>query len=683
MAADPQTPNQTITPGQFTPSSTQAEPRKKLSKIMIAIVIIAALMAASLLFLLTSRSVSLSFNPGNAEFELSGGLLFELGGTYLAYPGSYQLTASAPGYEDLSTSIDVNSERNQYFEHSLVKLPGRISFLSEPAGATVIVNGDPVGTTPIKELPLQAGDYQIYLQRERYEDATAQLSVVGLDKAQSLELALLPDWADVTVTSTPAGANISLAGSATQYTTPATVPVPSGFAELTLKLPGYKSWTTDLEIAAREPQELADVALELADGLVNVTTRPAGAGVTANGRYYGESPAELALRPGQSYKIQVHKAGYAPVTRHIDVSREERTLSLSLTALLGKVTVEVEPADATLIINGRTIDAATREIDLPIRAHTIALQKEGYAGYTTTLTPKNGLTQQVRVKLLTLAEARLAALKPQRKSAAGDDLLLFQGGTFTMGASRREPGRRANEGLHEVTLERPFYVATKEVTNEQFQEYINGHDSAEFEDNKLNKPQQPAVNVSWVDAALYCNWLSQQDGLSPFYKAEPGRITGVNPSATGYRLPTEAEWTFVARTTPDQDDLLRFPWGPKLPPVDRHGNYADRSATHVVGRIIFGYNDNHIVSAPVGTFSANQHGLYDIGGNVAEWMHDFYVLPDATKTTDPLGPPEAEFRVIRGSSWRSGTISDLRLSFRDYGNDARNDLGFRIARYAE
>jgi len=262
-------------------------------------------------------------------------------------------------------------------------------------------------------------------------------------------------------------------------------------------------------------------------------------------------------------------------------------------------------------------------------------------------------------------------------------LLLFQGGKFTMGASRREPGRRANEGLHDVTLERPFYVATKEVTNAQFQKYIAGHDSASFEDNKLNKPQQPAVNVKWVDAALYCNWLSQKDGLSPFYAAEPGRIIGVNPAATGYRLPTEAEWAFVARTTPDQDGLLRFPWGPKLPPQDRHGNYADRSATHVVGRIIFGYNDNHITSAPVGTFAANQHGLFDIGGNVAEWIHDYYVLPEATPTTDPLGPPEAEFRVIRGSSWRSGTISDLRLSFRDYGNDARNDVGFRIARYAE
>ena len=683
MTAKPETTNQLITPGQFTPSSTEAKPRKKLSKVMIAIIVIGVLMAASLLFLLTSRSVSFTFEPAATEYQLSGGLLFELGGTYLAFPGTYQLTARAPGYEELVTDVVVNSERNQYVEHKLVKLPGRISFESTPPGATVVVNGEPRGTTPIVELSLRAGDYQIYLQREQYEDASAELSVIGLDEAQTVAIELLPDWADVTVTSTPPGATVSLAGETTQYQTPATIPVRSGFAEMTLKLAGYKSWTTDLEVEARKPQELDDVALELADGLVNVTTRPSGAGVTANGRYYGESPTELALRPGQSYKIQVHKAGFAPVTKTLTVGRDETSLNLSLTALLGKVTVEVEPPDATLIIDGRRIDAATRAIDLPVRPHTIALEKEGYAGYTTTLTPKNGLTQQVRVKLLTLAEARLAALKPQRKSAAGDDLLLFDGGDFTMGASRREPGRRANEGLHEVSLKRPFYVATKEVTNAQFKQYVGGHDSGEFQDNTLNKPEQPAVNISWVDAALYCNWLSEKDDLTPFYKAEPGRITGINASATGYRLPTEAEWAFVARTTPEETDLLRFPWGQTQPPQDRHGNYADRSATHVVGRIIFGYNDNHIASSPVGTFAANQHGMFDIGGNVAEWIHDYYVLPDATPTTDPLGPPESEFRVIRGSSWRSGTISDLRLSFRDYGNDARNDVGFRIARYAE
>ena len=126
-----------------------------------------------------------------------------------------------------------------------------------------------------------------------------------------------------------------------------------------------------------------------------------------------------------------------------------------------------------------------------------------------------------------------------------------------------------------------------------------------------------------------------------------------------------------------------FPWGGNLPPPDRFGNFADRSAAHLVGRIIFGYNDNHIVAAPPGTFAPDKLGLYDMAGNVAEWVNDFYEIPGAEPTVDPLGPVAGEYRVIRGSSWMHGTITDLRISFRDYGSEGRQDLGFRLARFAE
>ena len=88
----------------------------------------------------------------------------------------------------------------------------------------------------------------------------------------------------------------------------------------------------------------------------------------------------------------------------------------------------------------------------------------------------------------------------------------------------------------------------------------------------------------------------------------------------------------------------------------------------------------------MGSFAAWPEGFHDLGGNVAEWMHDYYaVYPgEADKpVTDPLGPLSGEHHVVRGSSWRQGTITELRLSYRDYSRTARPDLGFRIARYAE
>ena len=115
----------------------------------------------------------------------------------------------------------------------------------------------------------------------------------------------------------------------------------------------------------------------------------------------------------------------------------------------------------------------------------------------------------------------------------------------------------------------------------------------------------------------------------------------------------------------------------------RDRNYADRSAAHLVGRIIFGYNDNYIVSAPVASYKANNRGLFDMGGNVAEWTNDFYEIPSKEKVQDPTGPDKGDFHVIKGSSWMHGTVTDLRYSFRDYGVEGRQDVGFRIAKYAE
>jgi formylglycine-generating enzyme required for sulfatase activity len=130
----------------------------------------------------------------------------------------------------------------------------------------------------------------------------------------------------------------------------------------------------------------------------------------------------------------------------------------------------------------------------------------------------------------------------------------------------------------------------------------------------------------------------------------------------------------------------RFPWGESLPPPAKAGNYADRSGESVLGSVITGYDDGFAVAAPVRRFAPDRHGLFDLGGNASEWVHDLYEAapaPGAATETDPLGPDIGEFHVIRGASWRHGSVTELRLAYRDYGKDGRADVGFRIARYAE
>ena len=91
------------------------------------------------------------------------------------------------------------------------------------------------------------------------------------------------------------------------------------------------------------------------------------------------------------------------------------------------------------------------------------------------------------------------------------------------------------------------------------------------------------------------------------------------------------------------------------------------------------------MTAPVGSFAASPLGLFDLGGNAAEWVNDRYTvgITGAPEAQDPTGPPDGQYHVIRGSSWRQGGISELRLAYRDFGDSGRLDVGFRVARYAD
>lgn len=662
---------------------TAPEPWHVRHRGRIAGAVVALAVCAVVAFFATGRSVRIEVTPPDAGVDVDGGLAISLGGTWILRSGTYRVSAQAPGYEVLEAPLVVTDEDQQVAHFALQPLPGRLHVHAQVEGAVVRIDGRDVAKTPVRDLRVAAGKRALEVLHPRYRPYRANVAVEGREIEQTVDVALEPNWATYAIASEPAGATVFV-DDVEVGVTPASVDVVAGSRVIRLKRAGFKSWQTRLDVVAGDDRTLTTVRLEAADAILSLASTPSGAGVTVDGRYAGVTPLDLGLAPDREHRVRVSRAGFDSVVRTVQLATaEERALAVVLPPLIGTVIFSIEPGDAEVLLDGVRASPVDRTLRLPARPHRVEVRKAGYVAYEGRITPQPGLTQQLDVRLRTEAEARLAATPASMRHPGGGEMLLLSGGSVQMGASRREPGRRANEVQREARVTRLFYLGVKEVSNAEFRRFAAGHSSGKFEEQDLDDDELPVVNVTWDDAARFCNWLSEQAKLAPFYRVEGGKITGFDSRASGYRLPTEAEWSWAARTAPGRTASQRFPWGDGFPPPDRHGNYADRSASHLVGRVIFGYNDNHIAAAPVGSFAADGRGLYDLSGNVAEWISDFYEIPSAELVTDPLGPASGDYHVILGSSWMHGTVTDLRSAFRDYGTDGRPDLGFRVARFAE
>lgn len=643
------------------------------------------LLATATAFIFAARAVQFDIEPAAAKITITSGWpTWKLGERFLMLPGDYKIHATFDGYSPLNRSVTVGDAPDQDFRFKMQKLPGILAITTEPeVHARVYLDQAEVGTTPLTIDSVTPGLHDIRVLPARYLPYDTDIDITGKRVKQAIKASLTPAWANITITSLPDGADITADGKHLGKT-PASVELLQGSRTLKVSKPGYKIWQSSIDVDAGKDRTLAPITLVRADGTVTITTRPPGANVTIGGRYRGQSPLDVNLAPGEDYDVLLTKVGYEAVKRKISVAPEQDlALDTRLQPVLGIVELKVEPAGGELFIDGESRGKPGGRLQLTARKHSIRITHPGYADYTTVITPQPGMSQQLLVKMQTKAQAAIAAIADSISVGPGIELKLVLPGELVMGAGRREPGRRSNEIEKHVKLTHPYYLGVNEITNAQYRKFSPGHNAGSFGRALLDEDDRPVVNVSWEDAVLYCNWLSQQAGLPPAYVQKKGEWVAVTPMNTGYRLPTEAEWAWAARYA-NGAPPTRFPWGDNMPPVKVTANYADESARNMVPYVIDGYDDHYRGPSPVGSFPANALGIHDLAGNVSEWINDVYSV-DIPKgeLTDPMGPETGEYHVIRGSNYQSGRFSELRWTFRDYGKDPRPDTGFRVARYVK
>jgi formylglycine-generating enzyme required for sulfatase activity len=682
--------DETIAPTAFTRAVETAARLEKDKTSPLKIIVgggLAILLIASYL-LFSAKSVEFEITPAGADsFSIEGGWFrLPIGNRTLLRKGNYMVNVQKQGYYDIQQNFVVGDDQSMTVALRMRKKPGRLLVQVEPAvDAVVTVDQGQVGKAPFGPIELEPGLHTVNIETERFLPFTGAIDMQGLDLLENYNVQLVPRWANVRVESQPSGAKI-FAGDQEVGVTPAMIELLEGSHEIAISKDGFSPWDGTVVAVPNVEQRLPVVVLQPADARLIVNTIPRGANVTVNGRYRGQSPITLSLTPDVDYDIGLSKVGYGVTRRSLRLqSNASESITVDLSARLGTVTVNVQPEDATVYVDGQARGQGKTTIRLSSAPHSIEVRRQGYESWSRTVTPRPGYPQSLSARLRSheaIADSRIAKTL---ESPAGQIMRRVEPATFTMGASRAEVGRRANEVIVPVTITRAFLISVREVTNKEFAEFRANHDSGAAVHPSLAADNNPAANVSWADAVQYCNWLSQREGRTPAYKNEFGEWVPAYPLTDGYRLPTEAEWVLAMRYA-GQKQPMKFSWGAKWPPPKESGNYADRTSIELVPSILPAYDDSFASTAPVGRFKPNALGIFDAGGNVAEWVNDFYTVPTPGRTTpvvDPTGPDRGTSHVVRGSSWRHAGMTELRLSYRDFSSEPRPDLGFRIARFAD
>ncbi len=511
--------------------------------------------------------------------------------------------------------------------------PGAVTITTDPPNAMVVLEGT-LKQSPAEFENLACGSHTARVMLAGFEAAPVRFEVTPRGHILPPVIHLTRSLGSINISSNPEGADFALLQAGKVIRTgkaPAKFDdVPIGEYDIRFSEGGREQ----LQHAEVQRDEPASATAVFGSGMVTISSKPGGAEISIDGQPSGKAPLDLSLPEG-AHEIIARYRTWPEQRRTLEASRKTPG-SVDFDFPCGSAKLTSAPTGAMIYLKGKEIGKAPLFLDD---------LEPGPVSY----------------------EFRLTGYKPLHVSGEirpGDQTFLGARLVQRAGPQRDHPFENSlgmkfapvGDVLVGVWLTRirdydAFCQATGRVRT-----------PADFSQDAMH----PVVQVNWQDGVDFCDWLTQKE-----------LHAGVIEKGQLYRLPTDAEWSEAvglpaeSGATPEERDgkSRDYPWGHQWPPPAGAGNYADATLKRGSTRIA-GYRDGFAQTSPVGSFGANRYKLYDMGGNVWEWVQDSYKGDGRGK----------DWGVLRGGSWATAAQAELRSSYRNVVDRAERDVifGFRI-----
>lgn len=607
------------------------------------------------------KSSKLSFYKDYPELSTKSNNSLIIDSTVYSFQDSFQLKVEAYGYitKDLKFSHQ-SPVKNIVLDEKNINVKFKINPYIKP-----YIKVDNKIIQHDKSVSLIKGEYDLYIEDDGFFPINRKLNIDKYLDQLVIPIIQKKINKELVITSDPTNAHVFI-NNELVGDTPISTNLVSFNNTISIKKENYITKT--FKITSNDNESISKfVSIKPKEELLKIVSIPPKASVFINNIYKGITP--LSLSKISKGVIEVKKEGY--ITENIDIQSNTKNIKLYLEPNNSLVSIRTNP-NSNFYLNDKFIGETPLDIDIQKLKQKITFKKTGYKTETFYFEPKNN-SESLSQRLITVKQDAIYNSPAVLKNQLGLNLILFKPGNVTLGSSKNQSRRGINEIIRNVNISKHFYISENLISEKLYSIY----DQAISRSSNL-----PINNISWIEAAKYCNWLSEKEGYVKFYQIESNNLISFNMKSNGYRLPTESEWEYVAKSNSDQE--LIYTWGEDRNIKSAVGNIADESASGIFESYIKYYDDGYDMRSPIGQFSANQNGLKDLTGNLSEWTNDFYsaeiVSPDSI-FTNYIGPKYGSAHVIKGSNYSSSYPLQLGISYRAFGLDGDALVGFRVARW--